>query len=88
VKALEEAEKTLDRWYELIENVPLIAEAEPGEGFMEALGDDLNTPLATSELYTLFSSNRAGLARAGVSRTGWDVHDPRVRRLQLHQPGC
>jgi len=83
VKALEEAEKTLDRWYELIENVPLIAEAEPGEGFMEALGDDLNTPLATSELYTLFSSNRAGLARAGVSRTGWDVHDPKSASIAI-----
>jgi len=51
VKALEEAEKTLDRWYDAI------GDAEPADeiadSVMEALGDDLNTPAAISELHRL-----------------------------------
>jgi cysteinyl-tRNA synthetase len=51
VKALEEAEATLDRWYEAIGNV------EPGEqvsdAVLDAVNDDLNTPAAVSELHRL-----------------------------------
>jgi cysteinyl-tRNA synthetase len=49
-KALEEAEATLDRWYDAIGDV------EPGEvatSVEEALGDDLNTPAALGELHRL-----------------------------------
>jgi cysteinyl-tRNA synthetase len=51
VRALEEAEKTLDRWYEII------GDGRPGndigDGLLEALGDDLNTPAAVAELHQL-----------------------------------
>ena len=50
VKALEEAESMLDRWYDAIGDV------EPGEvapGVEEALCDDLNTPAALAELHRL-----------------------------------
>jgi cysteinyl-tRNA synthetase len=51
VNALEEAEKTLDRWYDAI------GDAEPAseiaDSVMDALGDDLNTPAAISELHRL-----------------------------------
>ena len=51
VKALEEAEKTLDRWYDAI------GEADPADeiadSVMDALDDDLNTPAAISELHRL-----------------------------------
>jgi cysteinyl-tRNA synthetase len=57
MKALEEAEKTLDRWYAIKEGVALefYENAMPYEGFMEALEDDLNTPIAMFELHALFS---------------------------------
>ena len=50
VKALEEAESALDRWYDAIGDV------EPGEvapSVEEALCDDLNTPAALGELHRL-----------------------------------
>ena len=50
VKALEEAEAALDRWYDAI------GDAEPGEvapSVEEALSDDLNTPAALGELHRL-----------------------------------
>jgi cysteinyl-tRNA synthetase len=51
VKALEEAESALDRWYDAIGDV------EPGgeiaQGVEEALCDDLNTPAALGELHRL-----------------------------------
>ena len=51
VKALEEAEKTLDRWYDAVGDV------EPGreiaDGILDALYDDLNIPAAVAELHRL-----------------------------------
>jgi len=50
VKALEEAEATLDRWYDAI------GDAEPGDvapSVEDALSDDLNTPAALGELHRL-----------------------------------
>ena len=51
VKALEEAEATLDRWYEAVGDV------EPGEqvsdAVLDAVNDDLNTPAALSGLHRL-----------------------------------
>jgi cysteinyl-tRNA synthetase len=52
VKALEEAESALDRWYDAI------GDAAPGDvapAFGEALYDDLNTPAALTELHRLVS---------------------------------
>jgi cysteinyl-tRNA synthetase len=51
VKALEEAEATLDRWYDAIGDVePSLAVSD---AVLDALNDDLNTPAALSELYPL-----------------------------------
>ena len=67
VKALEEAEQTLDRWYKLLEGTSIDYSIFPRKNFMAAWTDDLNTPSAISKLYTLFSSHRAGELEAGVS---------------------
>ena len=68
VKALEEAEKTLDRWYGALENLPEDG-AQPGEAFMAALQDDLNTPGAIAELFTMVGENPAQ-ARASARLLG------------------
>ncbi|MGC2223505.1 MAG: cysteine--tRNA ligase [Methylocella sp.] len=66
VKALEEAEKTLDKWYpskgyEDIDG-PLPQTNDPkeseDEAFVAALKDDLNTPRALANLYELYSQTR------------------------------
>jgi cysteinyl-tRNA synthetase len=51
VKALEEAEATLDRWYDAVGDVEPASEIAPG--VLDALADDLNTPAALSELHRL-----------------------------------
>jgi cysteinyl-tRNA synthetase len=51
VKALEEAEKTLERWYDAVGDVE--PGAEVAEGVLAALDDDLNTPAALTELHRL-----------------------------------
>jgi cysteinyl-tRNA synthetase len=51
VKALEDAEKTLDRWYEAVGDVEPADEVFPP--MLDALSDDLNTPAALSELHRL-----------------------------------
>ena len=57
VKALEEAEQTLDKWY------ALTADVEPGllcADAMEALTDDLNTPQALAALHELRAEASGG----------------------------
>jgi cysteinyl-tRNA synthetase len=51
VKALEEAEATLDRWYDAVGDVE--PKGEPDEDVLNALADDLNTPAVLSELHRL-----------------------------------
>jgi cysteinyl-tRNA synthetase len=51
VKALEEAEATLDRWYEAVGDVEPASEIPPG--VLGALADDLNTPEAVASLHRL-----------------------------------
>ena len=67
-KALEEAEKTLDRWYGALEGVAEDA-TEPTEAFMAALQDDLNTPGAIAELFSMASEHPAQ-ARASARLLG------------------
>ncbi|HEX4766421.1 MAG TPA: cysteine--tRNA ligase [Lichenihabitans sp.] len=76
LRALEEAEKTLDRWYGMIEGVTINDDAVPAQTLLSALGDDLNTPSALGTLHSLFSSSRANEAEAGVFMVGWDIRDP------------
>ena len=64
VKALEEAERTLDRWYGMTDAA---AEVAPAEGFLAELSDDLNTPGAIAALHGLFgdaASRGAAVASA------------------------
>jgi cysteinyl-tRNA synthetase len=51
LKALEEAEATLDRWYDAVGDIQPADEIFPP--MLEALSDDLNTPAALSELHRL-----------------------------------
>ena len=64
VKALEEAESTLERWYDAVGDAAAAGEIAPG--VEEALGDDLNTPAALAELHRLAhpASDVAGLDAA------------------------
>jgi len=83
VKALEEAEKILDRWYGLVEPTWPTLSAVPRLDFIEALYDDLNTPAAISKLHSLFSSSRLDELELGVGELGWDVHDPRCAAIAV-----
>jgi cysteinyl-tRNA synthetase len=68
VKALEEAEATLDRWYDEVGDVAPATEIAPT--VLEALTDDLNTPAALTELYRLAHPAVLGKMMLGVSRLG------------------
>src|SRR6202522_1311754 len=68
VKALEEAEAALDRWYDEVGDVEPSTEIAPG--VLEALDDDLNTPVALSELHRLAHPAVLGKMVLGVSRLG------------------
>ena len=59
VRALEEAEATLDRWYDAVGDVE--PSSEVSEAVLDALKDDLNTSAALSELYRLERSEGAAL---------------------------
>ncbi len=76
LKALEEAENTLDRWYDLVDRDDLGHELGPRPDFVEALDDDLNTPAAVAKLHSLFSSSRSGQPRPDAGELGWDVRLP------------
>ena len=54
VRALQEAEKTLDRLYGIAENVSLDPNASPREDLIQSLQDDLNTPRAIVVLQLSF----------------------------------
>jgi cysteinyl-tRNA synthetase len=68
LRALEESEKTLDRWYDAV------GDADPGveiaDGLLAALEDDLNTPAAVAELHRLAHPAISGLAMAGLTQAG------------------
>jgi cysteinyl-tRNA synthetase len=68
VKALEEAEATLDRWYDAIGDVE--PTSEMSDAVLNTLSDDLNTPAALSELHRLAHPRIAGVMGAGLSRMG------------------
>jgi cysteinyl-tRNA synthetase len=69
VKALEEAEQTLDRWHDEVGDVS-VTEQAPAPAVLEAMEDDLNTPAAIAELHRLAHPAVAGVVMAGVSRAG------------------
>ena len=58
-KGLKESKKTLDKWYKIIEtnNQNLQQDHENiSKKMMGALADDVNTPLAISELHQLYKA--------------------------------
>jgi cysteinyl-tRNA synthetase len=67
VKALEEAEATLDRWYEAVGDVE--ARGDPDEDVLDALADDLNTPAAIARLHRLAHPGGAGTVIFDLSET-------------------
>lgn len=60
LRGLEEASRTLERWYEVIGDVE--PDPEIPAGLIDALSDDLNTPAAISELHRL---STAGTVQSG-----------------------
>ncbi len=64
VKALEEAEKELDRWYALATQFHY-SPALTSKPMLEALSDDLNTSEALTEMRTLYKKTGDGDGRAG-----------------------
>ncbi|VFU07078.1 cysteine--tRNA ligase [Methylocella tundrae] len=71
VKALEEAEQTLERW----RNYAVLSDQSDGAppAFLEALEDDLNTPKALSEIHSLY---RVGVISGAPPEND---EEPRVR---------
>ena len=69
VRALEEAEQTLDRWYAACEGQGS-SSANPDGDVLAALGDDLNTPAALSRLHALFASGQVAEALASAQLLG------------------
>jgi cysteinyl-tRNA synthetase len=71
--ALQEVKRELDRFYRAIENAPKDdAPASVPDTVMEALCDDLNTPLAISAMHALADAAIAGdtSAAAGLQAAG------------------
>ena len=58
--ALTEAKRELDRFYRALERYPAVDAAEVPASVTEALCDDLNTPLALSEMHALADRALAG----------------------------
>ncbi len=88
VKALEEAEATIQAWAELVRTIPVNPHEAPStvpDEIIEALADDLNTPKLIAALHGLAKAARAGEAGAaeglaasadllGLRRAHWDRH--------------
>jgi cysteinyl-tRNA synthetase len=68
VKALEEAEATLDGWYRTIGAAPPDGTVAPD--VLDALSDDLNTPAAIAELHQLSRQNDGRALRASLRILG------------------
>ncbi|HZZ61898.1 MAG TPA: cysteine--tRNA ligase [Roseiarcus sp.] len=68
VRSLEEAEATLDRWYEAVGDAEPAHDVSPA--VLDALSDDLNTPVALSELHRLAHPAVAGVMTVGSTEMG------------------
>jgi cysteinyl-tRNA synthetase len=69
VKALEEAERTIVNWANILERAPssFSSVATPAPSILRALSDDLNTPSAIAEMHKLAEAARKGDAVAAQS---------------------
>ncbi len=70
--AITEAKKELDRFYRALERFPDANQDTPPSQVMDALCDDLNTPLALSAMHALADATLAGdpAAAAGLKAAG------------------
>jgi cysteinyl-tRNA synthetase len=80
--ALADSHREMDRFYRALEKYPEITAIDPPPSVMEALCDDLNTPLALSALHALADAALAGdfdsacALRAGGNILGLLQQDP------------
>lgn len=72
---LEQARRTLDRWYGLLRGATVEATA-PSEELLEALADDLNTPRAMAVLAQLANDRDLGKLKASARLLGLLEADP------------
>jgi cysteinyl-tRNA synthetase len=72
VKALEESERTIRNWANVLERAgsSFVEENPPAPSIISALSDDLNTPMAIAEMHGL-----AELARKGDLAAAQSLHD-------------
>src|SRR5437868_4763803 len=66
-QSLEEAARTLDGWKKLVSGV---VPGEPSSALLNALADDLNTPLAIAELYRLWRAKDNSTLVASLNLLG------------------
>jgi cysteinyl-tRNA synthetase len=71
VKALEEAEATLDRWYDAVGDAAPHGQVAPG--VIEALSDDLNTPAMIAQLHELARAGSRFDLRASLQFLGFSA---------------
>jgi cysteinyl-tRNA synthetase len=81
VKALEEAEATLDRWYEAVGDVETDDEVAPG--VLDALSDDLNTPAAIAGLHQLAKTGELIALRASLRFLGFSCDPAKSMRFLI-----
>ena len=66
-EALAECKRDLDRWYRALERTPAVAAEHIPLAVMDALCDDLNTPLAFTAMHALADAAMAGDAAASAN---------------------
>jgi cysteinyl-tRNA synthetase len=81
VKALQEAEAALDRWYDAVRDASPHGEVAPG--VIEALSDDLNTPAALAQLHELARAGSRSDLRVSLQFLGFSAVDRNVE-LEIH----
>jgi cysteinyl-tRNA synthetase len=69
-RGLEESEKTIDHWYELVGDMADAPDAAPDHAVVQALGDDLNTPSVLTRLHAMAGEmrNASGPQQAELKR--------------------
>ena len=86
VKALEEAEATLDRWYDAIGDVE--ARGDPDENVLDALADDLNTPESIARLHRLAHPGAPGRRSSTLQRQAERSRPKSSRRAPISSASC
>jgi cysteinyl-tRNA synthetase len=85
LRALEEAEKTMQRFARVAAGAP--AAVEPSAELLVALADDLNTPEALAHLHVLANEGRGAELRRGLALMGLDVETEIAAQGAEIEPG-